>query len=81
MMLLYEQGFEDFSGNGLQTIHKTLFGDVYDWAGRFRLINIKKREPLLAGKSVWYSNANDIEEDLEKAWTEINAIPWSDLDR
>ena len=30
MMLLYEQGFQDFSPNGLREIHRTLFGDIYD---------------------------------------------------
>lgn len=33
MMLLYEQGFEDFSPKGLCAIHRYLFGDIYDWAG------------------------------------------------
>ena len=33
MMLLYEQGFQDFSPNGLREIHRTLFGDIYEWAG------------------------------------------------
>lgn len=52
MMLLYENGFNDFSTQGIKTIHKVLFEDVYDWAGGFRTINIQKREPLLAGISV-----------------------------
>ena len=54
-MLLYEQGFHSFSPAGLQTIHRFLFGDIYDWAGKFRIINIEKREKLLAGRSVWYA--------------------------
>ena len=65
MMLLYEAGFRDFSPKGLCEIHKALFGDIYDWAGKYRIINIEKREQLLAGKSVWYSNAEDIGADLE----------------
>lgn len=44
MMLLYEQGFQDFSPTGLCEIHRFLFGDLYDWAGQFRIINIVKRE-------------------------------------
>ena len=28
MMLLYERGFDDFSPDGLRTIHRTLFEDV-----------------------------------------------------
>ena len=64
MMLLYEQGFHDFSPDGLRFIHQELFGDIYDWAGQYRIINIEKRERLLAGRSVWYSNDEDIPHDL-----------------
>lgn len=79
MMLLYENGFSDFSSNGICFIHKVLFGDVYEWAGQYRIINIKKREKILAGKSVWYSNCTDIERDLDKAWKKINKVDWSKL--
>ena len=64
MMLLYERGFEDFSPAGLCEIHRSLFGDIYDWAGKYRIINIEKREALLAGRSVWYSNDENIPDDL-----------------
>ena len=81
MMLMYEQGFADFSSQGFQTIHKMLFGDVYDWAGEFRSINIQKTEIQLGGRSVWYSNTNDIEHDLNIAWRKINEIAWKDLSK
>ena len=81
MMLLYENGFSDFSVGGIYFIHKELFGDVYEWAGEFRKINIQKREKILAGASVWYSNANDIERDLNKAWKNINKVNWSKLSK
>lgn len=45
MMLLYEHGFHDFSNRGVKKIHRTLFEDVYKWAGNYRVINIIKREP------------------------------------
>lgn len=57
MMLLYERGFSDFTPAGLCEIHRFLFGDIYDWAGKYRIINIEKREKLLAGRSVWYTRA------------------------
>jgi len=79
MMLLYEKGFSDFSSVGIKKIHKSLFSDIYDWAGEYRLINVMKRENILAGKSVWYSNATDIEQDLHIAWSSINKIDWSNL--
>lgn len=47
MMILYEQGFCDFSSRGIQTLHKALFGDVYDWAGQYRIINIQNERLCL----------------------------------
>lgn len=81
MMLLYEKGFSDFSSNGICLIHKELFGDVYEWAGQYRIINIQKRESILAGVSVWYSNSTDIERDLKKAWNKINKVDWAKLSK
>ena len=81
MMLLYENGFSDFSSNGICYIHKELFGDVYEWAGQYRKINIQKREKILAGKSVWYSNNENIEKDLETAWKNINTVDWAKLSK
>lgn len=81
MMLLYENGFSDFSSNGICFIHKELFSDVYEWAGQYRIINIQKREKILAGRSVWYSNCTDIERDLEKAWKKINQVDWASLSK
>lgn len=81
MVLLYEHGFHDFSNRGIKRIHRELFGDIYEWAGQYRVINIIKREEILAGVSVWYSNAEDIVRDLQAAWKAIHAIPWDDLTR
>lgn len=81
MMLLYENGFDDFSSGGFCFIHKSLFGDVYEWAGQYRKINIKKREKLLSGQSFWYSDRVNIESDLNNAWKNINKIKWNKLSR
>ena len=81
MMLLYEQGFHDFSPAGLCEIHRFLFEDIYDWAGKYRIINIEKRERLLAGKSVWYSNDENIPADLEEAFSVISAQNWKQYSR
>ena len=81
MMLLYEQGFQDFSPNGLRKIHRTLFGDIYEWAGQYRIINIEKREKLLAGRSVWYSNEDRIEEDLDAAFGRLGNARWNGISR
>lgn len=81
MMLLYENGFDNFSSGGFCFIHKALFGDVYEWAGQYRKINIRKREELLAGQSVWYSNVTEIGNDLDNAFDEINKVNWASLSR
>ncbi len=79
MMLLYEKGFDDFSSEGFCLIHKTLFGDIYERAGQYRKINISKREKLLAGQSVWYSDVMDIGRELDNAFSEINKVSWTSL--
>lgn len=81
MMLIYEEGFLDFTINGIKIIHKALFSDIYEWAGEFRKINIQKREELLGGRSVWYSNAVDIDKELKDAWNEINKVKWGSLNK
>ena len=81
MMILYERGFSDFTPAGLCEIHRFLFGDIYDWAGKYRLINIEKRERLLGGRSVWYSNDEAIPDDLEKAFTTISEKQWEQFSR
>lgn len=81
MMLLYERGFNDFTPEGLKEIHRFLFGDIYDWAGKFRIINIEKREKLLAGRSVWYSNDECIEDDLSAAFRDILRQEWRKMPR
>ncbi len=81
MMLLYEQGFDDFTPAGLCKIHRLLFEDIYDWAGKYRVINVEKREKLLAGRSVWYSNDECIPDDLQAAFEAIHAQPWEKFTR
>ncbi len=49
----------------LKSIHKYLFEDIYDFAGKFREYNITKDEPVLSGKSVVYSDYRQIQSILE----------------
>ena len=81
MMRLYEQGFHDFTPEGLRSIHHFLFGDIYEWAGEYRIINIAKRERLLAGRSVWYSNDDAIADDLATAFQDIQCRDWPAMTR
>lgn len=81
MMILYEQGFHDFTPAGLCEIHRFLFEDIYDWAGKYRIINIEKRERLLGGRSVWYSNDDQIEDDLQTVFAHIQEEKWTAFSR
>ena len=81
MMTLYDEGFSDFSTEGICFIHKKLFEDVYEWAGKFRVIDIEKREKILAGRSVWYTNCDYIEKELKTAFGKIKKIKWQDLSK
>lgn len=79
MMILYKQGFSDFTPVGIRAIRRYLFGDIYDWVGQYRIINIAKREKLLAGQSVWYSNDEDIPRELETVFQELRTPKWDSL--
>ncbi len=79
MQILYSEGYNNFSKNSICHIHKILFGDIYDWAGEYRTVNLIKREELLAGKSVWYADVNNIDRDIAKAWRRISKIDWQNL--
>lgn len=40
--------------------HHYIFQDIYEWAGKIRIINIEKSEPALGGLSIEYSDCFDI---------------------
>ncbi|MDO5331233.1 MAG: Fic family protein [Bacillota bacterium] len=61
---LSEDGFV-FSVAQLISIHKNLFENIFESAGKIREYNISKEEWILDGESVKYGNAPDIKELLE----------------
>lgn len=62
-------------------IHKTLFENVYSWAGKIRTINIYKNEPILNGLSVNYSEFNKIKRDLNNIQKKIDNVDWKSLSK
>lgn len=62
-------------------IHKALFCNVYDWAGKQRKINIYKTEPILNGLSVTYSDYKNIISDLNNIQKIIDCINWESLSK
>lgn len=51
--------------DSLRKIHGILFKDIYEYAGSFRTYNISKREGLLNGRSVLYTDYRNIRETLQ----------------
>lgn len=56
-----------FDYKRLKSIHAYIFGDIYEWAGKERVINIVKGEEVLGGDTVRYSDIDLIEKDMSLA--------------
>ena len=67
---------EECDKNLLKAIHKHIFGDIFDWAGKFRSIPIYKREVVIPGVSLEYSKPEDIEKRLEEEIGILNSRTW-----
>ena len=71
---LLENGSFKFSPITLKTIHRALFKDLFKgelerYVGEFRDYNISKKEPILGGDSVIYSDYNDLMDILTYDFT------------
>lgn len=62
-------------------IHELLFAKVYEWAGKIRLVNIYKEEPVLYGLSVQYSDYSKIENDIDDLNNHFLKIEWNTLSK
>lgn len=60
-------------------MHKYIFQDIYEWAGKIRTINIEKEEPALGGLSIEYSDKTKIETDLFDALKKMVSRSWVSL--
>ncbi len=63
----------------LAKMHKYIFQDIYEWAGKIRTINIEKEEPALGGLSIEYSDIIKIESDLSDALKKMISRSWASL--
>lgn len=74
MSIVYAQAYPKFNTDTLCTIHRTIFGGLYDWAGEFRSINMIKPEEVLGGDSVRYAAPSEIKKQLDEASKEISKL-------
>lgn len=65
----------------IKKVHKTLFADLYEWAGENRKINMYKEEPILGGLSVNYADYHQIDASLSRLDQEFKSIKWDNLSK
>lgn len=71
MSMVYAHNFTKFNIETLCEIHRIIFDDLYDWAGKFRTVPVIKREEILGGDSVRYAHPSQIKKELSEASKEI----------
>lgn len=74
MTALYTQQYDKFNTDTLCDIHRTIFGQIYDWAGEFRTIQMVKYEEVLGGDTVRYAAPKDIKKELTATMKEISKL-------
>ena len=63
----------------LLAIHKHIFGDIYEWAGKPRVVSIIKGERVLGGDTVRYSQPGKIEQSCAAVFEKLNGTDWASL--
>lgn len=71
-----DDSLEKFDFQTLCELHYRIFQDVYEWAGKPRVINIEKAEAVLGEISVVYSDCFDIAKDAERILKRANSFEW-----
>ena len=77
--LLAEDSFT-FSPAMLASIHRRLFEGILPRAGRYRIVNIKKKEWVLDGASVLYSSADMISATLDYDFDSERSFSYKGID-
>ena len=80
LMIVDSLKIEYFDEEALKKIHKHIFGDIYDWAGKYRVMPLYKEELVLPGCSIAYSEHENISTDLKNHLNSLNSIVWQNLD-
>lgn len=71
MAAVYNLKYDKFNIETLCDIHKNIFGQIYDWAGEFRTIQMVKYEDVLGGDTVRYAFPKEIKKQLNDTMKEI----------
>ncbi|MFT4104173.1 MAG: Fic family protein [Lacrimispora sp.] len=71
-----EADWRKFDFDSLCKMHYHIFQDIYEWAGKPRIINTEKAEVVLGELSIEYSDCYDIERDANQVLSEMNQFDW-----
>lgn len=80
MIAMYNLSYENYDSGVLKELHLAVFGQLYEWAGEFRSIQISKAEVVLGGASVDYTKPKCIEKELKAAFNELSKLYSSRMD-
>lgn len=78
MTAVYNIKFDEFNIDTLKEINFLIFGQLYEWAGEFRLIQMTKSEDVLGGDTVRYSFPKEIKKELLIIMKEIKKLKRTD---
>ena len=76
--ILSENAFS-FTPNEYISIHKNLFGGIYEHAGKIRDYNITKKEWVLDGATVLYGSATELRASLDYDFSEEKKFSYRNL--
>ncbi len=71
---IYVRKYPVFNVDTLLDIHRTVFGQIYDWAGEFRTIQMVKSEDVLGGDTVRYAYPKEIKKELTASMKELSKL-------
>ena len=74
MAAIYDYKYDKFNTETLLDIHRNIFGQIFDWAGEFRTIQMVKYEDVLGGDTVRYAYPKEIKKQLNEAMKEISKL-------
>lgn len=69
----------DYHTEHFLKMHEFIFQDIFEWAGKPRIISIYKEEDVLGGMSVEYSDPFDIVNDLHHVLSDMRAKDWVNM--
>lgn len=61
----------------VKRIHQHIFGDVFDWAGRYRTVPVFKQEVVIPGISLQYALPKDIAKNMKARISDMYADTWN----